>query len=155
MVSSAVIHICALLGYEIIYEEFLPLFHGGVILLGLPTILVAQKSCINGSKNFWDVVLKNCPPWIRTMNRALVFYGFIMFIIMWFKGIGDETVRDSGFSMNTLRGFSAVWMLGYCLHLAVFSSYLRSNLRLKRRCPNGHEIPRGMKTCLQCGQEVK
>lgn len=127
--------------------------HLGIFVIFLPAILVAQKRV--GSthrKDFWKVVLKGAPQWMRHFFYALLAYGAVIDIPSWIQLAQPSGSPQSGGFGDWAR-FSAIWMVFYWASFAILYAAMKQE-QLVPRCVNGHSMPPGVNSCGKCGQPV-
>jgi hypothetical protein len=93
--------------------------HIGVFVVWIPSVIVARRLVGNMNRtDFWKVVLRGAPVWLRYMVYGFFAYaaisGFLFF----------SSVRESG--ADPLRMFSAVWMVFYSSAFAILYSAAQS-----------------------------
>jgi hypothetical protein len=93
--------------------------HIGIFVVWIPAIIVAQRLVGNVNRvDFWKVVLRGSPVWLRYMV-----YGFLAYAaISGFLFFGSAR----GSSVDPLRMFSTVWMVFYSSALAILYSAARA-----------------------------
>lgn len=132
--------------------------HGGIFLVFLPAILVAQKQV--GSiqrRDYWNVVLKGAPEWMRYFLYALFVYAFVVGLPDWFRPWTQATRPSSTPHQSSVFGdwtvFSAVWMGFYWGSFVILYAAIRQD-QLRPRCVNGHLATPGVNFCGECGQPI-
>jgi hypothetical protein len=97
----------------------------------LPAVLVAEKlvGTLN-RKDFWKVVLKNSPVWMRSMVYGFFGYALINFLLF----IAKAPASSSGANPPAAvwRGFSGHWMAFYSAALAILCSAARHQASFDR-----------------------
>lgn len=147
LIASAIVHVSSLLGLP---QPFGPAawgLHIGIFVVWLPAILVAQKLTQGvKEKDYWKVVLRGCPSWMRRSFYLLFAYTAINF----FAGIAGGPETDA----NKYRIFSGHWMLFYFVAMAILFSANRLGSLATRTCPRGHEVSPSATFCDECGSPL-
>ncbi len=128
--------------------------HIGIFLVFFPAIFVAQKRVGNTNrKDFWKVVLKGAPDWMKFFLYAVFAYAAAIGIPSWFRAALQlpRSPKSSGFSDWAM--FSVVWMVFYWASFAILYAAMQQE-RLGPRCVNGHPAPPSDNFCSQCGQPI-
>lgn len=138
------------MGRRVAPGAFFVMLHVGIFAVWIPAVLVAQR--LVGStnrKDFWKVVLKGSPDWMRYMVYAFFVYAFVNFLFF----MGKAPSGGSGLNppASVWRGFSGHWMVFYSAALAILYS-AANNVDESPRCPNGHSASPNAIYCPQCGQ---
>jgi hypothetical protein len=151
LVVSLWIHLGAVMGRRVAPEAFLWMLSVGIFIVWLPTVLVAQR--LVGStnrKDFWKVILKGSPDWMRYMVYGFLGYAMLNFLLF-------MTKAPSGGSGNppavVWRGASGHWMAFYSAALAILYAAARTEDR-SLRCANGHVASPNATYCMRYGQPV-
>jgi hypothetical protein len=115
------VHVGALAGRRVMPEAFFGMLHVGTFVVWIPTVLVSIKRVGNtGRKDFWKLVLRGSPEWMRYMVYGFGGYAMVNFAIFFFQA------PQGGFGTNPpaveWRGFSGHWMLFYSAALAILYS---------------------------------
>jgi len=117
-ILSLWVHIGAVFGVKVAPDYFFVLLHVGIFVVFLPAVLVAQRLAGNTRRSdFWKVVLKDVPPWLRYAVYACFGYALVNFLFFATRA----PAGGSGASPPTAtwRGFSGHWMLFYCISFAI------------------------------------
>jgi hypothetical protein len=117
--------IFAVMGQRVAPEAFFLILHIGIFVVWFPAVLVAQKLVGNGNrKDYWKVVLKDSPVWMRYMVYGFAGYAFINFLLF----MGETSTVNNGANPPAAvwRGFSGHWMLFYSGALAILYSAARN-----------------------------
>lgn len=128
--------------------------HVGIFLVFFPALFVAQKRVgSTNRKDFWKVVLKGAPDWMKYFLYALFAYAAAIGIPSWIRAVQQASgpQRSSGFSDWT--GFSVTWMVFYWASFAILYAAMQQE-QLGPRCVKGHPAPPGDHFCSQCGQPI-
>ncbi len=151
LVVSLWVHLGAVMGRRVAPGAFFVMLHVGIFVVWIPAVLVAQR--LVGStnrKDFWKVVLKGSPDWMRYMVYG--FFGYALLNFLFFM-----TKAPSGGGGNppavVWRGFSGHWMAFYSAALAVLYSAART-ADTALRCTNGHLASPDAIYCTRCGQPI-
>jgi hypothetical protein len=152
LVVSLWVHLGAVMGRRVAPEAFFWMLHVGIFVVWFPAVLVAQRLVGNvNRKDFWKVVLKNAPDWMRYMFYCFFGYAFVNFMLFMTKA------PNGGSGANppavVWRGFSGHWMAFYSAALAILYSAIRTEDR-SLRCANGHVASSNATYCTRCGQPV-
>jgi hypothetical protein len=151
LVLSLWVHLGAVMGRRVAPEEYFWILHVGIFVVWFPAVLAAKErvGSIN-RKDFWKVVLKGSPDWMRYMV-----YGFLGYAMVNFSFFFLLAPSGKGGGANppaiVWRGFSGHWMAFYSAALAILCSAARANANV-RRCLNGHVVPPNAGFCARCGQ---
>lgn len=152
LVLSLWVHLGAAMGRRVAPEALFWILHMGIFVVWLPTVLVARKRVGNrSSKDYWKVVLRGSPDWMRYMVYGFFGYAFLNFALFMTKAPSGS---GSGATPPIVwRGFSGHWMLFYSAALATLYSAAKATEGV-RRCLNGHPVPATATFCSRCGQSV-
>ncbi len=147
---SLFVHLGALMGRRVAPDSFFFLLHAGIFVVFVPAILVAKKRVGTTRRpDFWKLVLRGSPEWVRYMFYGFFGYAFINFALFMFKA---PTKGIAGNPPDTVwRGFSGHWMAFYAASFAILYSAVSPDAS-GARCINGHTLPPGASFCNQCGQ---
>src|SRR3990172_9366298 len=119
LILSIIVHLIALSGGKVPFENLSWGLHAGIFVVWLPAILTAQKLTKDFTRNdFWKAALRGCPTWMRRMTYFFFGYAIINFAI--FMISMTATTKGTATSTETdLRGFSGPWMAFYSAALAM------------------------------------
>jgi hypothetical protein len=151
LVLSLWVHLGAVAGRRVAPEEFFWMLHMGIFLVWFPAVLVAKERVRSlNRKDYWKVVLKGSPEWMRYMVYGFLGYAMINFTYFFFQ---VPTGKGEGANLPAIvwRGFSGHWMAFYSAALAILYSVAKANTTA-RRCSNGHAIAPDANFCARCGQ---
>jgi hypothetical protein len=98
----------------------------------LPAVFVAEELAGNlNRKDFWKVVLKNSPVWMRSVVYGFFGYALINFLLF----IAKAPAGNSGANPPAAlwKGFSGHWMAFYSAALAILYSAARHQASFDRR----------------------
>ena len=150
LLISLWVHIGALMGRGV--PSTFWVLHVGIFVVWFPAVLVAQRLVGNTNrKDFWKVVLKGAPDWVRYMMYVLFAYEFVNFMIS--MGQSSSGGRHTTSSAADWRGFSGLWMVFYSAALAILYSAAKT-MDSSPRCVNGHLASPNAVYCTRCGQPV-
>src|SRR5262249_54507659 len=127
------------------------ILHMGIFLVWFPAVFVAKERVGNINRNdFWKVILKDSPDWMRYMVYGFLGYAMVNFTLFFFQ---VPTGKGEGANPPAIvwRGFSGHWMAFFSAALAILYSAAKANTAA-RRCSNGHAIPPNANFCARCGQ---
>jgi hypothetical protein len=149
LVVSLWVHLGAVRGRRVAPEAYFWILHMGIFVVWFPAVLVARQRVGNmHRKDFWKVILKGSPDWMRYMVYGFFGYAVINFALFMLQaptgGSGNPTAIE-------WRGFSGHWMAFYSAALAILYSAAKASQNA-RRCLNGHPIPPDASFCTRCGQ---
>jgi hypothetical protein len=150
LVVSLWVHLGAIMGRSV--PSFFWMLHVGILVVWLPAVLVAQRLVGNvNRKDFWKVILKGSPDWMRYMVYAFFSYDLVNFLLF----MGKAPSGGSGVNppASVWRGFSGHWMAFYSAALAVLYSAAHV-ADTAPRCANGHLVSPNAVYCARCGQPV-
>jgi hypothetical protein len=153
LVLSLWVHLGAVMGRRVAPEALFWILHMGIFVVWLPTVLVARKRVGNrSSKDYWKLVLKGAPEWMRYIVYGFFGYAFVNFALFMAKA---PTGKSGGEDTPPIvwRGFSGHWMLFYSAALATLYAAAKASENV-RRCLNGHAVPAAANFCSRCGQSV-
>lgn len=143
------VHLAALMGRDV--PSAFWIFHVGIFVVWFPSVLVAQRLVGNTRrKDFWRVVLKGAPGWMRYMVYAIFGYSFLVSLISMGQVPNNGAAAQPG---STWRGFSAIWMAFYSAAFAILFSAAKT-IEAAPRCVNGHLASANAHYCARCGQPV-
>lgn len=129
--------------------------HVGIFVAFFPAVFVAQKRVGNTNrKDFWKVMLKNVPSWMKYSLYALFAYAAVLGFPDWFRAMQQASrPGTSSPGGNEWVMFSCVWIVFYWSSFAILYAAMQQE-RLRPRCINGHPALSGASFCNQCGQPV-
>lgn len=151
-VLSLWIHFGAVAGRRVAPAAFFWIFHIGIFVVWFPAVMVAQRQAGNlKRKDFWKIVLKGSPDWVRYLVYGLLGYAVVNFMIFF----QAPTERNGGANPPAMvwRLFSGHWMVFYLAALAILYSAARQDGE-RVRCVNGHAVQTTANFCARCGQPV-
>jgi hypothetical protein len=151
-VLSLWVHFGAVAGRRVAPAAFFWILHIGVFVVSFPAVMVAKRQAGNFKrKDFWKVVLKGSPNWVRYLVYGFLGYAVVNFMIIFQAPTG----RDDGANPPAMvwRGFSGHWMVFYLAALAILYSAARQDAE-RVRCMNGHVVQADANFCARCGQPV-
>ncbi|MGZ4788608.1 MAG: DUF3592 domain-containing protein [Terriglobales bacterium] len=135
------------------------MLHLGIFVVFIPTVLVAQKRVgKTNRKDFWTVVLRGAPEWMKYLLYACFGYAFVNFFWCLSKlPAGHHT----GTTPREWRLMSGHWMVFYLASFAVVYATIASQpcsadgtvaaAPSGDHCANGHRIRKGELYCAVCG----
>lgn len=128
---SLITHTAALLGKHGPLGDKAFMLHGGIFVVWIPAVLIAQHLTRGTPRhNFWKVALRGCPAWIRYMTFGFFGYALLNILIVFV----DVRASTSRAALADVRAFSGHWMAFYSAALAIFCSALKvRNLELKHQ----------------------
>jgi hypothetical protein len=156
LVLSVLAHVASWMNRVFLGEAVWDL-HMAIIAVGVPAVLAAH---VLGSdfprRDWWRVVYRGCPAWMRKAVAAFFVYALVNFIAFAFDAPSGGRVEGQPTPPVIIRGFSGHWMAGYAIFFALFySAYVVSQRDPARRCPNGHPVRPSAIYCDRCGQPVQ
>jgi len=120
---SEALHLGAVMGQRVAPEAFFWILHIGAFVVWLPAVLVAQRLVGKlNRRDFWKVVLKNSPVWMRFMVYGFLGYALINFLLFIAKAPASSSETNP--PAEVWRGFSGHWMAFYSAALAIFTAQL-------------------------------
>jgi uncharacterized protein DUF3592 len=152
LVVSLWVHVGAVMGRRVAPEAFFWILHMGIFVVWFPATFVAQRRVGNvRRKDFWKVVLKGSPEWMRYLVYGFLGYAIVNFSLFLYQ----EPNGGSGTDQPAIvwRGFSGHWMAFYSAAFAILYSAARES-RKAPRCLNGHPVVPNANFCQRCGQPV-
>jgi hypothetical protein len=147
------VHFGAVAGRRVAPAPFFWILHMGIFVVWFPAVMVAQRQVGNlNRKDFWKVILRGSPDWVRYLVYGFLGYAIVNFIYFFLQA---PTGRNEGANPPAMvwRGFSGHWMVFYLSALAILYSAARQNAG-STRCTNGHPVPASASFCPRCGQPV-
>jgi len=127
--------------------------HVGIFLVFFPAVFVAQKRVgSTNRKDFWKVVLKDAPDWMKYFLYAVFAYVAAIGIPPWIRAL-QQTPGTPRTGSGDWTLFSATWMVFYWASFAILYAAMKQE-RLRPRCVKGHPVPPGSNFCSQCGQPM-
>jgi hypothetical protein len=152
LVLSLWVHVGAVMGRRVAPEPFFWILHLGIFVVWFPVVFITQRRVGKvRRKDFWKVVLKGSPEWMR-----YVVYGFLGYAVVNFSlFMAQAPTGGSGADQPiiTWRGFSGHWMAFYSAALAILYSAAMES-KNAQRCVNGHPVVPNASFCQRCGQPV-
>ncbi len=152
-VLSLWVHFGAVAGGRVAPAPFFWILHMGIFVVWFPSVMVAQRQVGNlNRKDFWKVILKGSPDWVRYLVYGFLGYAVVNFMYFFYQA---PTGRNEGADPPAMvwRGFSGHWMVFYLSALAILYSAARQTVE-SRRCINGHPVQASANFCSRCGQPV-
>lgn len=124
--------------------------HVGIFVVGIPSIQVAKK-LVGGlnRRNFWKVVLRSSPPWVRCLIYIFLGYAVVNFIVFMMNapngggGIHSQTIVRKPWPCS-LQGTShraVAVRLGH-MFVPVFCPHTRQSSRQRSRTVR-EDVPAG------------
>jgi hypothetical protein len=142
-ISSLMVHIAALLGWEAPPQAFG--LHVGIFAVSLPTSIAYTIIHPRHHHSWgWHDQFIGCPAWMRYVAYGLFAYAFINF----FGGLAGFGIGGA----SPMRLFSGHWMLFYWFAFAMLYSLL--HYQAQHHCLAGHVVTVGARFCERCGQPV-
>ena len=152
-VLSAAAHVLALTGTPIPGGNLIMGLHVGIFVVWIPAMLASLPLMRGvGGRDFWKVVLADCPPWMRRGLYGLFAYAILNFMIGFVSEAGHPKDPSGRISSVTVRMFSGHWMMFYAAAFAILHSRIRA-LQLPQvgQCVNGHPVAAMASSCPRCG----
>ena len=128
--------------------------HVGIFVVFFPAVFVAQKRV--GSthrRDFWKVVLKGAPDWMKYFLYAVFAYASAIGIPSWIRIVHEPSGPPQSSGFGEWAAFSGIWMVFYWASFAILYAATQQE-RLGPRCVNGHLASPGAEFCSQCGQPI-
>jgi hypothetical protein len=128
--------------------------HVGIFVVFFPAVFVAQKRV--GStrrKDFWKIVLRGAPDWMKYFLYALFAYDAAIGIPSWIRALQQTSSPPQSSAFGEWPMFSAVWMVFYWASFTILYAAVQQE-RLRPRCVKGHPAPPGADFCRECGQPI-
>ena len=156
LILSLIVHVSALVGYDLGFGQSVFALHMGIFVVWLPTVLVAIRTTGDfRRRDFWKAALRGCPDWMRKMTYGFFGYAIVNFAIFMFTTITHPGSHSGEPTPAVLRGFSGHWMAFYSAAMAVLYSATKvKETDAGRRCRNGHPVSPLAKYCEECGSPV-
>jgi hypothetical protein len=152
LVLSLWVHPGAVMGHRVAPEAFFWLLHFGIFVVCIPAVFVSLRLVGNTKrKDFWKVVMRDAPEWMRYMVYGFFAYAMINFFL--FMLVAPTGKGDTNPPAVVWRGFSGHWMAGYSAALAILYSATRA-MSEGQRCMSGHLVSPGSNFCERCGQPI-
>jgi len=134
--------------------------HGGIFVVFLPAVLVAQKRVGSlNRKDYWKIVLQGAPEWMKYANYALLGYAMVNFF--WCMRFLPTGHNQQATTPTMWRMFSGHWMTFYFAAFSVlYASIANQPLTgdgtviigpIGDHCANGHRMGRADAFCSTCG----
>jgi hypothetical protein len=116
LVLSLWVHLGAIEGRRVAPECFFGMLHVGIFVVWLPTVLIAQRRIGNmNRKDFWKLLLRGAPDWMRYMVYGLGGYAVVNFLLFMAHVPSGGTGNPPAV---VWRGFSGHWMAFYSAAMA-------------------------------------
>jgi hypothetical protein len=152
LMVSLWVHLGAVMGRRVAPEAFFWMLHVGIFVVWFPAVFVAQALVGDTHRrDFWKVILKGSPDWIRYMVYG--FFGYAVANFLFFMTKAPTGGGGANPPAVVWRGFSGHWMAFYSAAFALLYSAARTEDR-SLRCANGHLASSNAIFCPQCGQPV-
>jgi hypothetical protein len=133
-------------------KVFFWMLHVGIFVVWFPAMFIAQRLVGDVNRgDFWKVILKDSPGWMRYMVYGFFGYAGVNFLFFMSKTPGGGSGANPPAAV--WRGFSGHWMAFYSAALAILYSAART-VDSSPRCTNGHMASLNATYCPQCGQPV-
>jgi hypothetical protein len=141
-ILSLWVHLGAVMGQRVAPEALFWILHIGIFVVWFPAVLIAQKLVGNmNRKDFWKVVLKNSPDWMRYIVYGFWGYAIVNFL---FFMINAPTGSGGGNPPAAVwRGFSGHWMAFYSAAFAISYNADRNQAPFDQRDPRTLDRFRG------------
>jgi hypothetical protein len=155
LLLSLGVHVMALAGLPIPGGGMVWALHLGIFLVWLPTMLVARRVTREASRrDFFRVILRGCPAWIRTAFFVFLGYAVLNFVLFAIRTAGSPQATGPA-PPGVVIGFSGHWMAFYSAAFAILYSAIHATHPLRdRRCPHGHVVSHTATFCPDCGAEL-
>lgn len=115
------VHLGAVEGRRVAPEAFFWMLHVGIFVVWFPAVFVAIKRVGNNArKDFWKLVLRGSPKWMRYMVYGFFAYAIVNFAIFFFQAPQGSSGANP--PATVWRGFSGHWMAFYSAALAILYS---------------------------------
>ena len=152
-VLSLWVHFGAVAGRRVAPAPFFWILHMGIFVVWFPAVMVAQRQVGSlNRKDFWKVILKDSPDWVKYLVYGFFAYAVINFMYFFTQAPSGHSEGGDPPAM-VWRGFSGHWMVFYLSALAILYSTTRQSAGTLR-CTNGHPVPANANFCSRCGQSV-
>ena len=153
LIASLYVHIGVLAGHQVGPDWLFVMLHIGIFVVWIPAFLVAKERVGNSTrKDYWKLVLKGLPDWMRYTVYFFFAYAFANFAL--YTGQKLESLNGtSGVSHSDWRGFSGHWMLFYSAAFATMYAALQAESE-GPHCVKGHQAQAGDNFCRRCGQPI-
>jgi len=146
------VHLGAVMGRRVAPEAYFWMLHVGIFVVWFPAVFVSQRLVGNvGRKDFWKVVLKGSPDWMRYLVYG--FFGYAVVNFLFFMTKAPKGGSGANPPAVVWRGFSGHWMAFYSAALAILYSAAHAQAN-GSRCVNGHSVSGAAAYCQRCGQPV-
>jgi hypothetical protein len=153
LVVSLWVHVGAVTGRRVAPEALFWILHAGIFVVWFPAVFVGKQRAGNSKrKDFWKVILRGSPDWVRYLLYVFLAYAVFNFVYF-FNPAPTGPEGGGGTPAIVWRGFSGHWMAFYFAGLAILYSAAKENPS-DLRCLNGHPVPLNANFCTQCGQAV-
>lgn len=162
LVASVLLHVTALLGYDLGLGASVFALHFGVFVVWFPVMLFAGKMVRGRRTSMWDVggfmswkhMFSGCPAWM--VHFLYVLFAYVMLNFFLFMQTATHTMSGAAdTSPQVLRGFSGHWLLFYYVAFAIaWSAMMKPELLGDAVCQKGHKALPGDKFCSECGSAV-
>lgn len=157
LVLSLAAHLLSMFGVQF-GTPFFTALHVGIFPLWIPVVFLSMKMTAGANRrDFWNIALSGCPPWMRYMTRGFFIYAVVNFAIFFVLSIVHQPATQGGGAppAEVLHGFSGHWMAFYSAGLAILTTAYRRGLsNLTRHCPFGHDVGWSDKFCPSCGASI-
>jgi hypothetical protein len=153
LVLSLWVHIGALLGQRVAPLEFFWGLHIGIFVVWFPAVFAAQRLVgTTRRKDFWKLVLKGSPDWMRYMVYGFFSYAFVNFLLFMMQA---PTGKGGGTNPPAVvwRGFSGHWMVFYSAAFAILFSAIEAQ-RNHGRSYDGQLVFPLQELCPRCGKPI-
>ena len=95
------------MGRRVAPEAFFWILHMGIFVVWIPATLVAKERVGNfNRKDFWKVVLKDLPDWVRYLVYGFLVYAGVNFMYFFFQAWAGGGGNGEGPPAIVWRGFS-------------------------------------------------
>ena len=162
LLLSLCVHLLSILGIQPAGNGIFFALHAGIFPLWFFIMLPLSKmfngaQMFNGAhtrRDFWKVVLRGCPTWMKYMTYGFFIYAGVNFLIFFLTAPYGK-LPGGGPPPSVWHGFSGHWMAFYSAGLAVATSAYRIGWgNLVGKCPNGHDVAPGYMYCPICGTKI-
>jgi hypothetical protein len=140
------------MGRRVVPEPFFWILHMVIFVVWFPAVIVAKQRVGNlNRKDFWKVMLRDLPDWVRYLIYGFLGYAVVNFLYFFQQAPTGGGGNGGDTPAIVWRGFSGHWMVFYFAALAILYSATKEHSS-ETRCLNGHLLPPGANFCTQCGQ---
>ncbi|HSY11746.1 MAG TPA: hypothetical protein VK976_06100 [Verrucomicrobiae bacterium] len=146
--ADLVVHITALAGSSVLFEQFGKYMFPALFIVWVPTILVMNRLTRDvKQRDLWKASLRGCPTWMRTSAYVVFGYAWASAMVNMLL-FGNSKLAGARSASSIMLGFFGI---AACV---LYSANHVAQVDDGRLCLNGHRVGPLAKFCEECGAPV-